>query len=236
MSHEAGHRGQTTNPDSHPDTGHPIDDVRDVRLRGPDNPDMSGYVRHVRDVHPNEMMWWRRRLRHPRPAPLPAAPRGGAMQPPNPARSARHGIQSTSLSAMASYRGSRATEFLPMGKAPLDRIPRRLLLHAAASHDVGSARQAAGFPSPRRRIRDDADQVAITTFVVVSAVDPDPLPKLRIWHAQCARHDKVPPASSETAVTPALAIGTIQRLEACERRHRALEEIVETGRRMGMLR
>ena len=70
--------------------------------------------------------------------------------------------------------------------------------------------------------------------------DQDPLPKLRIWHAQCARHDKVPPASSETAVTLALTIGTIQRLrqrlEACERRHRALAEIVETVRRMGMLR
>jgi hypothetical protein len=65
MSHEAGHRGQTTNPDSHPDTGHPIDDVRDVRLRGPDNPDMSGYVRHVRDVHTNEMMWRRRPHRQP---------------------------------------------------------------------------------------------------------------------------------------------------------------------------
>ena len=46
MSHEA---GQTTNPDSHPDTGHPIDDVRYVRVRcivvHPDIPDMSGHVR-----------------------------------------------------------------------------------------------------------------------------------------------------------------------------------------------
>jgi hypothetical protein len=70
--------------------------------------------------------------------------------------------------------------------------------------------------------------------------DADRLPRLRVWHAQCARHDQVPPASSETAVTLALAIGTIQRLrqrlEACERRHRALEAIVETGRRKRMLR
>jgi hypothetical protein len=62
----------------------------------------------------------------------------------------------------------------------------------------------------------------------------DPLEMLRILHTRCQRYGNGPRGNAQTVAVLSTAIAEItrlrQRLEACEQKHRVLEQLVMGGR------